>query len=172
MRRTAMALILGGCMAGASPVLAAPRAADGSEVEGYWRAVAIDEVALRFARAQAPLPPTPARMPPLEGPWRAFDIDGQAIVAGTAVTLRIDARGGSGADGCNYYSARRASSPPDGIRFGGFVSTRMGCEEPRLDQVRRYHALLAKVERYRIDRDGSLALITGTGRMIRFRRDP
>lgn len=105
------------------------------------------------------------------GEWRAVDINGAPVLAGEAVTLRLDSDDRvSGNTGCNLYSGSYQLSSRQGIRFSAVASTRRACDAAVMDQERRYLAILENVQAYSLYGDGSLSVIAGDGRAIRFRR--
>lgn len=105
------------------------------------------------------------------GEWRAIDVNGVPVIAGSALTLTLDDGRASGTLGCNRFSASYQRMSRERIRFGPLAATRAACADDALnDQERRYGALLTAVESYSFYGDGSLSLIAGDGRAVRFRR--
>lgn len=104
--------------------------------------------------------------------WRAADINGVPAVAGEPVTLRLEAGNRvSGNASCNHYTAGYRTASNDRIGFEAITSTKKACGPEAMDQERRYLSILESVQSYDFRGDGSLSLVAGDGRAIRFRRD-
>lgn len=105
------------------------------------------------------------------GEWRAVDINGVPVIAGSVLTLRLEDGRVSGSSGCNRYSGTFTRSSRERIRFGPLSSTRMACADPALtEQENRFTSILTAVEGYSVYGDGGISLIAADGRAIRFRR--
>jgi heat shock protein HslJ len=103
--------------------------------------------------------------------WRASDINGVPLVAGSLVTLQLT--GGNrvaGSAGCNRYSGSYKWLTRMGIDFDALGTTRMACAADVMDQERRFLSILENVEGYIFYSDGGLSLIAPDGRAVRFRR--
>lgn len=103
--------------------------------------------------------------------WRASDINGVPVIAGSRTTLRLGDDGtASGNAGCNSFSGQYRTMSKMGVRFSGINSTLMACAPEIMDQEKRFLSILNAVEGYSFYSDGGLSLISPDGRAIRFRR--
>jgi heat shock protein HslJ len=90
----------------------------------------------------------------LAGPeWslRAFDVAGaeQPLVAGTEITLALDADGKiAGTGGCNRYFGTYESGAGGIVSFGAIGSTRMACPTEIMDQEQRFFRTLEAATAY------------------------
>ncbi|MFN3387685.1 MAG: META domain-containing protein [Allosphingosinicella sp.] len=100
--------------------------------------------------------------------WAAVDVNG-VPVTGTAPTMRLGQRA-SGHGGCNSWSADYDLRSRDGIRFGPVAATKMACAPEVMEQERRFLTVVEYAQGYSVYGDGSLSLIAGDGRAVRFRR--
>lgn len=104
------------------------------------------------------------------GEWRAVNINGVPVIAGSVATLRLDDGMASGNSGCNSFSTTYRRLSRERIRFAPLTTTQATCSDEALtDQERRYRATLEAAASYSFYGDGSLSLIAGDGRAIRFR---
>lgn len=101
--------------------------------------------------------------------WAAVDVNG-VPVTGSAPTLQLDSGRASGSGGCNQWSADYDLRSRDGIRFGPIVATEMACAPEVMEQERRFLTVIEYAQGYSVYGDGSLSLIAGDGRAVRFRR--
>jgi heat shock protein HslJ len=99
--------------------------------------------------------------------WRLTDLEGTPPLEGTTIDLTIDGEQVSGSSGCNTYSGPVTFDPAAGTMTLGpnLASTMMACEEPIMDQERRYLDSLVRVRSYEIV-DGDLTLIDDTGTVV------
>ena len=102
--------------------------------------------------------------------WRAFDVNGYPVAAGSAPTLRLEDGRASGTTGCNTYTAAYKTSSRERIRMSAVATTRKACEQPLMDQERRFLAVLQSAQSYSHYGDGSFSLIASDGSAVRFRR--
>jgi heat shock protein HslJ len=102
--------------------------------------------------------------------WRAVDVNGFPVVAGSAPTIRLADGRASGSTGCNTYTGGYETSTRERIRITGIATTRKMCEQPLMDQERRFVAILNSAQSYSLYGDGSFSLIAADGAAIRFRR--
>jgi heat shock protein HslJ len=58
--------------------------------------------------------------------WRAVSFDGQPVIAGTSITLKVDNGRVSGKGGCNGYGGS-AEIRGDAVKFSAIFSTKMAC---------------------------------------------
>ena len=102
--------------------------------------------------------------------WRAVDVNGFPVVAGSAPTIRLADGQVSGTTGCNTYTGAYQTSSRERIRFTGVATTRKACDAPLMDQERRFTAILNNAQSYSLYGDGSFSLIASDGAAVRFRR--
>ena len=106
------------------------------------------------------------------GSWRAADVNGAPLVAGSNLTLELGPENRvSGSSGCNRYSGTYSFSSRERIRFSALSSTRMACAPDIMQQEQSFLAILGNLESYSLYGDGSLSLIATDGRAVRFRRN-
>jgi heat shock protein HslJ len=91
----------------------------------------------------------------LEGKtWVLRSYGGQAVLAGSEVTLEFDGTEGSigGIAGCNNYFGGYEASGGD-LSFSAIASTEMFCMDPEgvMDQESVYLAALGSAERFEVD---------------------
>ena len=143
--------------------------------------------ALMLAGCAAPAPsvrdtgrPSTAVIPtsPLQGfRWRAVEIGGQPVVAGSEVYIRFAGETVQGHAGCNGFGGRHRLEGPTRISFGTLASTRMGCFSDEIaDQEARFHRLLRGSVNYAVEARGPedvrLTLRVADGGSLVFRREP
>ena len=102
--------------------------------------------------------------------WRAIDVNGFPVVAGSAPTIRMADGRISGTTGCNTYTGAYETASRERIRISGVATTRKACEAPLMDQERRFTAILNSAQSYSLYGDGSFSLIASDGAAVRFRR--
>ena len=102
--------------------------------------------------------------------WRAANINGYPVVAGTAPSIRMDEGRASGSTGCNTFSAAYETSSRERLRVSGVTTTRKACEPAAMEQERRFLSILENAQSYSLYGDGSFSLIAADGAAIRFRR--
>jgi len=100
-----------------------------------------------------------ADAPGLKGSaWVLSGLTGQALVAGTTVTLRFDGLRALGTDGCNRYTAPYTASG-GALKVGpSATSTRMACPQERMDQAGAFLGALTPANAYRVE-SGQLQLM-------------
>jgi heat shock protein HslJ len=106
----------------------------------------------------------------LHGAWTVEQIDGKPIVEGSNVTMDFGTEGKvAGSASCNrYFSGYTLTG--EGLTFSKAGSTMMACEQPLMDQERRFLKILEAVARFEIGADGSLILQTDDARSVTARR--
>ena len=106
----------------------------------------------------------------LHGAWIVEQIDGKPIVEGSNVTMDFGTEGKvAGGASCNrYFSAYTLTG--EGLNFSKAGSTMMACEQPLMDQERRFLKILEAVARFEIGPDGALLLQTDNARSVTARR--
>jgi heat shock protein HslJ len=107
------------------------------------------------------------------GAWSLSEIDGRAPIAGTSVTLEIEADGKlAGSAGANRYfgSCERTAA---GIAMSPLGSTRMYVAEPPglMEQEARFLELLGNATALRADSSALVFLVAGEEK-LRFARQP
>ena len=102
--------------------------------------------------------------------WRAVDINGIPVTGATPPTLLLQGGRATGSGGCNSFTGSFQTLTKARVRMSGISSTRMACDPAIMDQERRYLSILEGAEGYSFYADGSVSLISGDGRAIRFRR--
>ena len=105
--------------------------------------------------------------------WTLGEIDGHAPVAGSEVTLAIDAAGKvSGNAGANRYFGSCAHTPTGGLTMSPLGSTRMYAAEPPglMDQEARFLALLGSATGMRVEGSALVILVAGEEK-LRFVRE-
>lgn len=141
-------------------------------------AAAVLAAAFLAACAQTPAPAAPAARAPAASDlfpsrWIVQEIGGIAVVAGSAVTLVLQADGAiSGSAGCNRYLGQ-AKLDGDRLAIAPLATTRMACSPALMDQENRYLEALGKAERLALDATGALSLFSaGAAGPTRFVPDP
>lgn len=103
--------------------------------------------------------------------WRAEDIGGAAVVAGSEVTLMLGSDGKiGGKSGCNGYSANYQITGETLKVYPPMIGTRMACAPALMYQERQYRALLESAISVRITPDGNLLVTDANGATSRFVR--
>ncbi len=94
--------------------------------------------------------------------WALISLDGEALLAGTTITLNVGSKQLGGSAGCNGYGARYTAPGGGALTVVEIGGTAMGCPAPEgiMEQERRYLGLLQGVATYHLD-DGRLRLETG-----------
>ena len=112
--------------------------------------------------------------------WVLRTLDGEPVLDGTFVWMRLDGNEYEGLDGCNVFGGRHQDGKPVASADGGFdappsSSTAIGCEIPEgiLEQADRYIELLRQGRRFRVE-DDRLAILGGQGeeRLVFVRQTP
>ena len=127
-----------------------------------------------------PEPPTATASP--EGvTWVLRTLDGEPVLDGTFLWMRLDGNTYGGLDGCNTFGGRHEDGKPVASADGGFDAppetfrTAIGCEIPHgiLEQADRYIELLRQGRRFRA-LDDRLAILGGQGeeRLVFVRQTP
>jgi heat shock protein HslJ len=88
----------------------------------------------------------------LDGEWVLSSLNGNALIAGTQVTLNLEEASLDGSAGCNTYRGSYTASE-DSLRLSGMEWTEMGCPEPEgvLHQEQAYLQALSAAASYRVD---------------------
>jgi putative lipoprotein len=120
------------------------------------------QVEILLVRATAP-PEDAASAPPLVGPaWILEHIAGRGVASGLRSDITFGADGRAfGSGGCNRFTGGYTLAGAS-LRFGAMAQTNMACEPPAMDQEARFHAALAAVRGWRIER-GLLHLVGDGG---------
>ena len=105
--------------------------------------------------AVAPTPPAPTTQIPDRSTWILQTLDGDPVLGGTFVWLRLDGDTYSGLDGCNTFGGRFEDGKPVAGDDGEFnappiTMTLIGCSSGIEEQADRYRELLKKGERFRV----------------------
>lgn len=100
--------------------------------------------------------------------WVAEEIDAAAVLDEPVSTLRIATDGKvTGRGACNNFFGS-ADAKAGTIKFGQMGSTQMACDQPVMEQERRFHDALENAATYRID-NGKLILADKDGKdIVRF----
>lgn len=102
---------------------------------------------------------------PLDGSrWTLTELDGRAVDARRAPTLRFEAGRVGGSDGCNQIGAAYTQGPGQQLRIAGerMTTTMMACEPAVMTQAAAYVAALQATERFRLEA-GRLLLLDREG---------
>ena len=101
--------------------------------------------------------------------WVLRTLDGEPVVDGTFVWMRLDGNEFGGLDGCNTFGGRHEDGKPVASADGGFdappmAGTLIGCEIPVgiLEQSDRYIELLRQGRTFRVEGD-RLTILGGQG---------
>ncbi len=101
--------------------------------------------------------------------WVLQTLDGEPVLDGTFVWLRVDGNEFEGLDGCNRYFGWHEDGTPVASADGGFedpptTRTLIGCEIPAgiIEQADKYIELLGQGQRFRVE-DDRLAILNGEG---------
>lgn len=107
----------------------------------------------------------------LEGTeWTLVSIDGAAPADGTEITLVLDGEGVAGSAGCNRYSGSYTLNG-DTVTFGPFVTTRMACPQPIMQQESAFLTALEGAATFKIA-DGQLTIVSASGVTLIFAPAP
>ena len=92
---------------------------------------------------------TPA--PPITGrEWKLVSINGQAILAGSEITLLLDKERASGSAGCNSYGGEYQQKGTQ-LSFDQIMQTLMACADAAvMEQESTYTQTLSQVTSYQI----------------------
>ena len=109
---------------------------------------------------------------PLDGRWRAIEIEGRSVARGVEITLAFDGAGRvDGRGGCNRYGGPVRVGDRS-FAFGDLAMTEMACPDPAMFEEGRYFHALGAVARWRLD-GADLTLLDGADRpLVRYRRAP
>lgn len=102
--------------------------------------------------------------------WSLVSIDGAPLVDGTDVTIAFDGEGVAGSAGCNRYSGSYTLDG-DTITFGPFVTTRMACPQPIMQQESAFLTALEGAANVTIA-NGQLTIVTANGVTLVFETAP
>ena len=137
--------------------------------------------AVQPTNTPAPTPEPPAVTASSEGiTWVLRTLDGEPVLDGTFLWMRLDGNTYGGLDGCNTFGGRHEDGKPVASADGGFDAppshkTLIGCEIPEgiLEQADRYLELLRQGRRFRVE-DDQLAILDGQGeeRLVFARQTP
>ncbi|MGG5822218.1 META domain-containing protein [Falsiroseomonas sp. HW251] len=110
--------------------------------------------------------PAAAQPPDPIGPeWVVEDIGGRGIVDRSRVTIAFAGDGrAAGSDGCNRFAGGYTLAGA-ALSFSALAGTRMACAPALMEQEQRFHAALAAVRGWRIER-GFLHLTDGAGATV------
>ena len=111
--------------------------------------------------------PAPTTQIPDGSTWILQTLDGDPVLGGTFVWLRLDGDTYSGLDGCNTFGGRFKDGKPVAGDDGEFnappiTMTLIGCSSGIEEQADRYRELLKKGERFRVV-DKHLEILDGEG---------
>jgi len=144
-----------------------------TDVTGYQ--VTGDHAGLQLSGGTAALtfqPERPETSLALEGSaWKLTSIarpETEAVsstIAGTSVTLSLDAGLASGSGGCNRYHGPYETDASGSLSFGPLASSKMACEQAISVQEDVYLSTLGKVASYAIDGE-TLTLLNADGAML------
>ena len=117
--------------------------------------------------AVAPTPPPPTTQIPDGSTWTLQTLDGNPVLGGTFVWLRLDGDMYSGFDGCNTFGGRFEDGKPVASGDGEFAApptfrTLIGCSESIEGQGDSYIELLKQGDRFRVV-DDRLEILEGGG---------
>ncbi len=102
----------------------------------------------------------------LTGNWSVTNLGETPVVEDAPVTLQFDTEGKvSGNASCNRYSGGFELTG-EGLTFEPLVSTRMACDQPRMDQENRFLKLMETVSRFEIGEAGQLTLLANDDPVI------
>jgi heat shock protein HslJ len=128
------------------------------------------DVVLRFERQEEPTPVDPASLE--RTPWALESfIEGgtvTSLIAGTTITLELNAGRMTGSAGCNNYGGSYTIED-DELTVNELVWTEMACMEPEglMDQEQRYLSILSNATRLELE-GNQLTLRTPDGRGLVF----
>jgi heat shock protein HslJ len=127
-------------------------------------ATALVTAALLLTACTSMAPATDA--PSLDGTaWVLASLPGRTLVSGEKPTLRFDAGGASGTDGCNRYSTSYTSTGGK-LKFDAAgAATMMACAPEVMEQARAFTSSLGATSSYRIA-DGGLQLLGKDGAVL------
>jgi heat shock protein HslJ len=81
--------------------------------------------------------------------WTLVSMDRKPLPAGAVPpTITFDRLAVSGLGGCNRYRGNVKETAPGQIAFGPMVSTRMACDQPRMEVEDRFLSALGKATAY------------------------
>jgi heat shock protein HslJ len=108
---------------------------------------------------------------PLQGTqWVVQDIGGTKVLDTPQVTLAFGSDGRvSGKSSCNSYTGQYALSG-EGMTVSELTSTLMACDDPRMEQEKKFLDVVRHASRFEIGADGALILHTADGRKLTARR--
>jgi heat shock protein HslJ len=111
-------------------------------------------------------------VPTLVLPWTVTRIGDTEVAEPTKVTIAfdIDKSGVAGSAGCNRYFGSFTLTG-EGLSFGpGMGSTMMACEDNAMAAERAFLSAMTTVDRFDIDADGALLLISADAPVMRAQR--
>jgi heat shock protein HslJ len=134
---------------------------------GAWRWAALALVLVLAGCAGKPsAPPEPS----IVGLWQAQEIAGTAVPADARVTLSLYGDGRAvGRAGCNNYTTKYQRTGGT-ISFAPAISTKMACAPELMALEQSYLDTLMAATQVERRPDGTLALISGNGAQLLFRR--
>jgi heat shock protein HslJ len=96
------------------------------------------------------------------------------LLRDTAITLKITEGGISGTSGCNFYSAKYATQPRNGIEMGEVAHTEMACHEPAgiMEQEKEYLSTFPKTTSYSLYGDNLFILDKQGNILLKYRLLP
>ncbi len=97
--------------------------------------------------------------------WLLENLDGQAVMPGTQVTIKFEENRFYGTDGCNQYNG---SFMLEGEKINideNIATTRMACEESIMQQASGYIAMLGQAAPYQVS-DQELLLLDDEGKTL------
>lgn len=105
--------------------------------------------------------------------WLLESMQGQALLAGTAITLKFKDGEMSGSSGCNFYGAKY-NLTKDRFALSEIAKTEMGCTEPQgiLEQEEQYVSTLTKSTRLRREGETLLMLDEAGKTLLQYRLLP
>lgn len=115
--------------------------------------------------ADAPAAPSIDVSALTSGEWLLQEIRGNALTAGGAPSMAIDAEGKvSGDSGCNRYFGEARLKPDNRIGFIGIGSTKRACADmARNDQEMRFLSSLTSVYKWQVDEETGLLHLRDAG---------
>lgn len=87
--------------------------------------------------------------------WQLTELEGDGLVAGTSIDLTITDGSVSGSAGCNSYNGAATFDTETGDMTLGpdIISTMMACDQPIMDQEKKYLDALVRVTSYQMARE-------------------
>ncbi|RYC23241.1 META domain-containing protein [Ciceribacter ferrooxidans] len=107
----------------------------------------------------------------LVGNWVVDEIKGQPTASASAPNISIDNRGQiSGSTGCNRFTGSISINGEGGLEIGPPMTTRMACDTAVMKVEREFLEALISVQRFDLNEEGGLLLISGDQTVLKASR--